>query len=170
MSIPFPYTQESLPATVDLRLVCARVSIETDRKPYPHTSAYTPLIDRCRFSVGNRAAAADGVCPELWKHNLHPEFRHTVKLSLAACLAAGDWPWWRNAKGQWHSVEREAVLGEKRRISFFLDACVGFFRLFSNLPAMIHILNSMLTLLFYTEKQIFRSADRRNKLFQIGIC
>lgn len=166
MSIPFPYTQESLPATVDLRLVCARVSIETDRKPYPHTSAYTPLIDRCRFSVGNRAAAADGV----WKHNLHPEFRHTVKLSLAACLAAGDWPWWRNAKGQWHSVEREAVLGEKRRISFFLDACVGFFRLFSNLPAMIHILNSMLTLLFYTEKHIFRSADRRNKLFQIGIC
>ena len=170
MSIPFPYTQESWPATVDLSLACAHGSMETHRKPYPHTSAYTPFIDRCRFSVGNWAAAADGVCPGLWKHDLHPEFRQTVKLSLAVCLAAGDWPRWRNAKGQWRSMEREAVLGEKRRISFSLDACVGFFRLLSSLPAMIHILNSMLTLPFCTEKHIFHSADRQSKLFQIGFC
>lgn len=68
------------------------------------------------YILGNWAAEADGVCPGLWKHNLHPEFRQTVKLSLAACLAAGRWPCWWNAKGQWRLVEKEGGFELKRRI------------------------------------------------------
>lgn len=67
----------------------SRVCTETHRTLAAHkradkTSAYTPLIDG-RYSLGNWAPLADGVRVALWKHNLHPEFRQTVKLSLAAC-------------------------------------------------------------------------------------
>lgn len=90
MSIPFPHTQKSSPATVDLRLVCVHRGTPNPSRTQTggHTSAYTLLIDgrsSRRYSLDNWTPLADGVSLGLWKHILHPEFRQTVKLSLAAC-------------------------------------------------------------------------------------
>lgn len=100
---------------------CVCVCVYT--KPYAHTNwlvsrsvHFSSLIEgssRCIYSFGNWGSLVDGVCPVLWKQNFSPEFRRTVKLSRTACLVAENWPWWWNAKGQWHSLQKEVAFKKK---------------------------------------------------------
>lgn len=139
---------------------------------------YTSTLRSLMASLGtgiflcNWAALADGVCSGLWKHDLHPEFRRTVKLSLAACL--GCLFDCRGLASMMKSQRSMALSGKWggfwwEKEDFLITGCrFGIARkdYLAMLQARKRTLN--IELPFYMEKYIFNTAAVGNCLFQIS--